>query len=286
MNIQEKLAKIQQSLVIKKGQTNSFGGYQYRSCEDILEAVKPLLGDLILLVSDDMVNIGDRYYIKAVATLFGSETSQIGTTAYAREALTKKGMDEAQITGAASSYARKYALNGLFAIDDTKDADTMDNRYKAAQEVKKGNNELTPESTDWNKAVLYYKNNGHLDGVRNKFFISKENEEKIIKQESGCYTGMQHGTYHYLLESNKSIEFADYCKNLTDDESKALFNSFETDKTKNKEKVRKLEQEGLDHILIIKEMIDGTTPDAHADIYAKEEVTEKEIEIIENWQRG
>ena len=122
----EILVKIQQGLKAPKGQTNSFGGYKYRSCEDILEAVKPLLGGATLTISDEMVMLGDRYYVKATATL-AITTKEKSVTAYAREAIAKKGMDEAQVTGAASSYARKYALNGLFLIDDTKDADTMDN---------------------------------------------------------------------------------------------------------------------------------------------------------------
>jgi hypothetical protein len=121
------LAKIQQGLKAPKNQINKFGGYNYRSCEDILEAVKPLLGKLTLTISDDMVNIGDRYYVKATARLTDGE-NLIETSALAREAEVKKGMDASQITGSASSYARKYALNGLFAIDDTKDADTKDNK--------------------------------------------------------------------------------------------------------------------------------------------------------------
>ena len=109
-----------------KGQVNSFGNYKYRSCEDILEAVKPLLGETTITISDEPWLIGDRYYIKANATLaLGKEV--ITVSAFAREPLEKKGMDTAQITGATSSYARKYALNGLFCIDDTKDADTADN---------------------------------------------------------------------------------------------------------------------------------------------------------------
>ena len=129
MSIHEKLVAIQSDLKAPKGQTNSFGGYKYRSCEDILEAVKPLLKEqgLVLTIHDDVVEVGGRVYVKATATVqVGGEA--IATTAFAREAETKKGMDEAQITGSASSYARKYALNGLFCIDDTKDADTRDNR--------------------------------------------------------------------------------------------------------------------------------------------------------------
>lgn len=119
--------QLQTELKAPKGQVNKFGGYKYRSCEDILEAVKPLLGKyrMALTIGDDLLNVGERYYICATATLRDAESdAQIHNSAYAREALDKKGMDEAQITGTASSYARKYALNGLFCIDDTKDPDT------------------------------------------------------------------------------------------------------------------------------------------------------------------
>lgn len=124
-----KLLKIQSELKAPKGQFNAFGKYKYRSCEDIVEAVKPLCAKygMALTISDDVLNIGERYYVRATATLYETETPElhfIKVTAYAREEEVKKGMDGAQITGAASSYARKYALNGLFAIDDTKDADS------------------------------------------------------------------------------------------------------------------------------------------------------------------
>lgn len=132
MTDMKKLQAIQQELKAPKGQENKFGGYKYRSCEDIMEAVKPLLdkNNAILTIADDIILIGDRFYVKATAVLSDSETGEqiAQTTAFARESITKKGMDDSQITGAASSYARKYALNGLFCIDDTKDADTMDNR--------------------------------------------------------------------------------------------------------------------------------------------------------------
>lgn len=122
------LAKIQSELKAPKGQFNSFGKYNYRSCEDIVEAVKPILHahNASLLISDEIVAIGDRVYVKATATISFTKDEEISVSAFAREPLTKKGMDEAQITGATSSYARKYALNGLFAIDDTKDADTQE----------------------------------------------------------------------------------------------------------------------------------------------------------------
>lgn len=117
------LAEIQQNLKAPKGQFNKFGGYKYRSCEDILEAVKPLLGDAIITISDEILMVGERHYVKAIAT-FKNKDAEISVTAYAREPDQKKGMDASQITGAASSYARKYALNGLLLIDDNKDADT------------------------------------------------------------------------------------------------------------------------------------------------------------------
>lgn len=122
----KELLQIQSELKAPKGQYNSFGKYKYRSCEDILEAVKPLCVKygVILTLSDEIVQIGERYYIKATARLQKEGCTDVSVTAYAREAIDKKGMDDSQITGTASSYARKYALNGLFCIDDTKDADT------------------------------------------------------------------------------------------------------------------------------------------------------------------
>lgn len=130
----KKLCIIQAELKAPKNQFNNFGGYKYRSCEDILEAAKPLCNKhgCTLTVGDKLENIGNRYYIAATATLYENESGEsISNTAYAREEESKKGMDGSQITGTASSYARKYALNGLFCIDDTKDADT--DEYKQQQ---------------------------------------------------------------------------------------------------------------------------------------------------------
>lgn len=129
-SINERLSEIQIALKAPKGQRNDFGKYNYRNCEDILEAVKPLLNGLTLTLSDRMVEVGGRVYVEATAKLTDG-VALIEITASAREALSKKGMDEAQITGAASSYARKYALNGMFCIDDTKDADSMNNSNSA-----------------------------------------------------------------------------------------------------------------------------------------------------------
>jgi len=125
-----KLAKIQQDLDAPKNQWNDFSKFNYRSCEDILEGLKPLLNGLVLTMSDEIIAVGDRVYVKATATLTDGDNS-ISNSASARESLAKKGMDDSQITGTASSYARKYALNGLFCIDDEKDADTKDNNQQS-----------------------------------------------------------------------------------------------------------------------------------------------------------
>lgn len=145
LSLQERLLKVQEELKAPKGQYNSFGKYKYRSCEDILESVKPLLVkyNLTLTLNDELENIGERYYIKATAKILSAEKElednrlqkYIANTAYAREDESKKGMDGSQITGTASSYARKYALNGLFLIDDTKDADTDEYKQQQGEEL-------------------------------------------------------------------------------------------------------------------------------------------------------
>lgn len=172
--IYNELSRIQKELKAPKGQFNKFGNYKYRSCEDILEAVKPLLGDCCLTISDDIVLIGDRYYIKATARLALSNEDYIENSAFAREAFDKKGMDESQITGASSSYARKYALNGLFAIDDTKDADATNthgkddfekdaaNEMRASTIARKKGETVKPKGTleeRYTKACFYMMNN-------------------------------------------------------------------------------------------------------------------------------
>lgn len=134
-NFLSKLMTIQQTLNAPKNLFNRHGGYSYRSCESILEAVKPLLKEngMVLTISDEVVNVGSKNYIKATARLIEVETGEVFTTAaFAREAETRKGMDDSQLTGATSSYARKYALNGLFAIDDNKDADATNTHGKEA----------------------------------------------------------------------------------------------------------------------------------------------------------
>jgi len=140
--IQEKLLAIQIALKAPKGNRNTFGNYNYRSCEDILEAVKPILNEqnCTLIISDELVNIGERYYIKASVILrhqSKTDVSEVGVHGYAREAENQKGFDQMQLTGSTSSYARKYALNGLFLIDDTKDSDFTNTHGKEPEKPKK-----------------------------------------------------------------------------------------------------------------------------------------------------
>ncbi len=148
MTIHEKLVDIQLRLNAPKGQYNTFGKYYYRSCEDILTAVKPLLGEhkLSITLVDNIEAVGNRYYIKATATISDGENS-ISASAFAREEENKKGMDGSQITGASSSYARKYALNGLFAIDDNKDSDSTNNGLQGSQKAKGERKEQTEKQT-------------------------------------------------------------------------------------------------------------------------------------------
>ncbi|MGI5825201.1 MAG: ERF family protein [Bacillota bacterium] len=166
LNIYQKLAKVQAELKAPKNQYNAFGKYAYRSCEDILEAVKPLCIEhgLVLIVEDSIVREGDRYYVEASATVYDTDADSekeawLNVTAYAREEESRKGMDSSQITGSASSYARKYALNGLFCIDDTKDADTMEpvkKEYKCA-DCGKPFKEFTDRSgKKWSAGQVYH----------------------------------------------------------------------------------------------------------------------------------
>jgi hypothetical protein len=160
--LNSKLAEIQKNLNAPKNQYNKFGKYHYRSCEDILEGLKSVLGDCVLTISDKIIDVGNRIYVEATATItLGSES--VSVTAYAREEENKKGMDSAQLTGSTSSYARKYALNGLFLIDDNKDADTNEvkNLSNNKPVVKKLSNE-TQEIVN----LLASKN---LDGIVNKW---------------------------------------------------------------------------------------------------------------------
>ena len=181
--------KIQQTLKAPKNQRNNFGGYNYRNCEDILEAVKPLLAEnnLILNLEDDIVVIGERYYIKSTVTLFDTDGKLIKEThAFAREEENKKGMDASQITGACSSYARKYALNGLFCIDDGKDADsrkpentTVSNKTANDMEILKKINNFT----EINLLKEFYNVNKEL--VKDKKLLNQKVNERVRQIKAG-----------------------------------------------------------------------------------------------------
>jgi hypothetical protein len=147
-NVYMKLVEVQSKLKAPKSQFNKFGNYAYRNCEDILEALKPLLNEVkaIINISDDVVLVGERYYIKATVKFICAESGEvIEASAMAREEENKKGMDSSQLTGSTSSYARKYALNGLFAIDDTKDSDTTNTHNKDTSKAL-NNNEVISEA--------------------------------------------------------------------------------------------------------------------------------------------
>jgi hypothetical protein len=152
-----KLVKIQAELKAPKNQMNAFGKYKYRSAEDIIEAVKPILfkNNCALLISDEIVQVADRVYVKATAMLIDENNEELPIQVYgwAREEEVKKGMDAAQITGSASSYARKYALNGLFAIDDTKDADSTNEHKDEVGEEKRMKLITLLENTIWDETL-------------------------------------------------------------------------------------------------------------------------------------
>lgn len=184
----EKLIKIQNELKAPKNQRNNFGNYNYRSCEDILEGVKPLLlkHGCTLTLTDTIKQIGDRYYVCVEAILFDIETKETTiVTSFAREEETKKGMDASQITGATSSYARKYALNGLFLIDDTKDADATNTHGKdeVKEEPKKPSKvKLAIGSEVFNKCrEAYLKDKSNLSKIKEKYDVSIEVELELIK---------------------------------------------------------------------------------------------------------
>ena len=177
MNVYEKLMTVQTKLRAPKGQYNSFGKYSYRSCEDILEALKPLLAEVgaIVNVSDEIKLIGDRFYVEATASFIDTETGErMIAKASAREAETKKGMDDSQVTGSVSSYARKYALNGLFAIDDNKDADSTNTHGK---DIKPNMTPVGGLSEAQIKRLL---------AIGNKSGFNKDTIVKTVKKLYGC----------------------------------------------------------------------------------------------------
>lgn len=186
LNIYEKLTEVQNELKAPKSKYNSFGKYNYRSCEDILEAVKPILKAkrLAMTVKDDVFNIGDRFYIMATVTVFDCESEEkVTTTAYAREDADKKGMDGSQITGSSSSYARKYALNGMFAIDDTKDADSW-NTHDKDRTVEKKEAERATEEQIAKLRALYKGKEDKLMELLDKYGITSPVQFKRMEIQS------------------------------------------------------------------------------------------------------
>ena len=181
LTFQQKIIAIQSELKAPKNQYNKFGKFHYRSCEDILEGLKPLLKKygLMQTITDSIKVVGERYYIESDVYVTDGANG-VSVSGIARESLNKKGMDDSQITGTSSSYARKYALNGLWLIDDTKDADT--DEHKAVTQ-KKPKPTLTPDSPRWEKAVhSFAKGETDMVGVRQLVNISKEDEKKLIAE--------------------------------------------------------------------------------------------------------
>lgn len=191
-----KLQEIQHRLKAPKGQYNSFGKYRYRSCEDILEAVKPILNEVgcTLTLSDDVVLIGDRFYIKATAHLKGEDTNEV-VVAYAREENEKKGMDGSQITGTASSYARKYALNGLFCIDDTKDADTDEYANQTAKKQAPAPTQ-TPAPEKKKEKQVFDSSHPHWQTILDKMVAGKGSLKELQQ--------------HYIISASVEKAITDY----------------------------------------------------------------------------
>ena len=215
MGLYEKLMMVQQTLKAPKNQYNSFGKYKYRSCEDILEGLKEPLNKVkaAVTINDEIVQIAEHLYVKATATFIDAETGEkVENSAYAKEPAERKGMDSSQVTGATSSYARKYALNGLFLIDDNKDADTNEahtekeeRQNKAAnskpteQDIKKAENTLIDEKKQKILAERCEKDNVHPAvimekcGVRDFSMLSEKQFSWICKNWSSVFGGVKDG---------------------------------------------------------------------------------------------
>lgn len=189
MNIYEKLLNVQTELKTPKGQFNAFGKYKYRSCEDILEALKPVLNKykLTFFINDEIVEVNNRNYVKATITIINIEKpdEQIQTSALAREEETKKGMDGSQITGASSSYARKYALNGMFMIDDTKDSDSTNTHGKDKTEQEKVKDFLNSRNGMIEKLSEYVKGD-KLERMLKNYGVNELFEMKDEQLKDAC----------------------------------------------------------------------------------------------------
>lgn len=199
MNVYQKLKIVQKELKAPKSQFNSFGKYHYRSCEDILEAAKPLCNEneLVLSVSDEIVLVGDRYYVKATAKVICTETGESHeASAIAREEENKKGMDSAQLTGSTSSYARKYALNGLFSIDDTKDSDSTNTHGNAQNIAQSQNNQQSTNTSNNNKKLS--------DGQIKRLYAISNSKGRTSEQVNAAIKS------HYKVESVADLSKKQY----------------------------------------------------------------------------
>lgn len=222
--IQTKLLRVQMELKAPKDKRNSFGGYSYRSCESILEAVKPLLAEnhLTLTLTDEIVEIGGRVYVKAKAGIIDDMSNVLVTTAFAREPEVKKGADPSQITGAASSYARKYALSGLFCIDDNKDPDT-DEYHRQTKESKPDfgrRSEAEPTKTDENLPFSFGPVEEEAESVELrglKALMKKDGitEEMVLSAYKGKYSAVENIEPEVIQREllNNWTGFVDYIKN-------------------------------------------------------------------------
>lgn len=199
MSIYLKLMNIQTALKAPKSQYNSFGKYSYRNCEDILEALKPLLLEekAIVNITDEIILIGERYYVKATARIIDAENGEfVEVSALAREDATKKGMDSSQLTGSTSSYARKYALNGLFAIDDTKDSDTTNTHDKTDNTSNKKLSDAQIKRLYTVASLAKFDNNKVNQMVLQKY---KKSVEELSKEE---YDNVVNG-FQSIIDTNK-----------------------------------------------------------------------------------
>lgn len=215
MSINEKLLAMQSELKAPKNQFNNFGKYNYRSCEDILEAVKPLgvKYKVVTTLRDDVVLIGDRYYLKAIATATDAETGEkIEVSAYAREDETKKGMDLAQVTGSVSSYARKYALNGLYCIDDTKDSDATNKHGK--EDKPTGNNNKPNNNQPTSKPVT------------NTDLISESQQKRLFALAKGNVNIVKTVVSEHKYSHTNDIKKSDYDSICKEIENKAKANGW------------------------------------------------------------
>lgn len=185
MSVYKKLIEVQSKLKAPKNQRNNFGNYNYRSCEDILEALKPILSEVgaTIIVSDEMISVNERYYVKATVRFIDTESGEmVEASANAREDDNKKGMDSSQLTGSTSSYARKYALNGMFAIDDTKDSDFINTHEK--EEKKASTNELSEAQIKRLFAIAKNNNLSNEDVIKGIMkYYNKTDAKKLTKAE-------------------------------------------------------------------------------------------------------